>query len=78
MTLRNEFAGIAALAITESLILALKDHKLLPANEIVGVLRDVETTHLNAMGKGGDDVMHRGVADLVKEIIAGGNAVRRH
>ena len=58
MTRQNEYAGVAALAITESLMLAINDANLLPEKEILGVLRDAEDTHLNAMGKGGDDVMH--------------------
>jgi hypothetical protein len=77
MPRQNEYAGVAALAICESLMLAMNDHDVLPEAEIVGVLRDAEETHLNAMGKGADDVMHQGVADLIQKIIAGGNSVRR-
>ena len=41
----NELSGIAALAICESLLLAMNDHKLLPESEIVGVLKEVFGEH---------------------------------
>ena len=77
MTRHNEYAGVAALAITESLMLAINDLNIMPEKDIVDVLRDAKATHMNAIGKGGDDVMHKGVADLIKKIIDSGNSVRR-
>lgn len=77
MPRQNEYAGVAALAITESLMLAINDLKIIPEDQIVGVLRDAESAHLAAMGKGEDDVMHQCVADLIKRIIDKGNSVRR-
>lgn len=35
----NNHSGMAALTICEGLLLALNDHKRLPENEIMGVLR---------------------------------------
>jgi hypothetical protein len=40
MTAPHDVAGTAALAICESLLLALNDHKGLPESEILGVLKD--------------------------------------
>lgn len=72
----TDYSGQAALAICESLLLALNDHKVLPEREIVGVLKDAASAHENAQD--GNKDMHRSVADLINAIIAGGNSVRRH
>ena len=73
----NDYAGIAALSICESLMLALNDHKVLRESEIMGVLRDAAGSHENATGPEGDAEMHRAVAALINRIISGGNSVRR-
>ncbi len=76
MTVPNDIAGTAALAICESLLLALNDRKILPESEIVGILRDAAAAHENtAPGEFAD--LHQGVATLINGIIAGGNSVRR-
>tara|TARA_R110000772_G_scaffold231592_1_gene342432 strand:+ start:41608 stop:41868 length:261 start_codon:yes stop_codon:yes gene_type:complete len=77
MTDRHDYSGMAALSICEALLLALNDHKLLPESEIIGVLKDAAATHENAAGLQSDPEMHRGVAALINQIIAGGNSVRR-
>ena len=77
MSRQNEYDGVAVLAITESLMLAINDLNIIPEDQIVGVLQDAESTHLAAMGKGQDDIMHHGFADLIKRIIDSGNSVRR-
>ncbi|MBX9605539.1 MAG: hypothetical protein K2Y51_04910 [Gammaproteobacteria bacterium] len=77
MTTHQEHAGIAALSICEALLLAMNDHKLLPEAEIVGVLRDAAASHEDAVGTESETETHRGVAELIKKIIAGGNSVRR-
>ena len=71
------YSGIAALSICEALMLALNDAKVLPENEILGVLRDAAAAHDNAQGSDADMVMHKGVSALINRIIAGGNSVRR-
>jgi len=76
MTAPNDIAGAAALAICESLLLALNDHKVLPEHEIVGILTDAASAHENAP-KGDDDALHKAAADLINGILAGGNSVRR-
>jgi hypothetical protein len=70
-------AGTAALAICESLLLALNDRNILPEQEIVGILKDAMAAHENAPA-GDQDALHTAVAVLIKGILAGGNSVRRH
>ena len=77
MAENTTYSGIAALSICEALMLALNDAKVLPENEILGVLRDAAATHDNAQGSDADMVMHKGVSALINRIIAGGNSVRR-
>ncbi len=77
MSTANDHAGLAALSICESLLLAMNDAALLPENEIMGVLRDAAATHENAIGTDVNRKEHRGAADLINAIIAGGNSVRR-
>lgn len=74
---RNEYSGIAALTICESLLLALNDHHVLPEADIMGVLSDAAETHETAVLAGKDPTLHSGVAKLIRAIIAGGNSVRR-
>ncbi len=72
----DDIPGTAALAICESLLLALNDHNILPEKEIVGILTDAAASHANAPN-GDDDALHAAVAELINGIIAGGNSVRR-
>lgn len=77
MTLTPDAAGHAALAICESLLLALNDRNILPEREIVGILKDAAAAHENAPGTDGLAELHDAVAGLINGIIAGGNSVRR-
>lgn len=72
-----DVAGHASLAICESLLLALNDHKILPEHEIVGILQDAAAAHANDPGTDGDAALHKAVADLIGGILKGGNSVRR-
>lgn len=72
----NDIAGTAALAICESLLLALNDHKILPEKEIVGVLKDAAAAH-EYVPAGEQDALNTAVAALINGILAGGNSVRR-
>ncbi len=72
-----DVAGNAALAICESLLLALNDRNILPEREIVGILQDAAAAHANDVGLDGKDGMHKAVAALINGILAGGNSVRR-
>ena len=75
MTFQTDYAGLAALAICELLLLAMNDRGLLPEHEIFDVLRDAATTHENAVGRDGE--RHLAVVDLIEQIIARGNSVQR-
>jgi len=82
---QNDYAGMAALAICESLLLAMNDHQLLSESEIIGVLKDAanthenahENAHANAEGLNEESDAHVAVAALINRIINGGNSVRR-
>lgn len=63
-----------ALAICESLLLALNDRKILPEREIIGILQDAAATHENSPS---DPALNRAVVQRICQIIDGGNSVRR-
>jgi hypothetical protein len=71
-----DVAGIAALTICESLLLALNDRNVLPEGEIMGILKDAANAHF-PVPAGGDPETHKAVATLIIRIIDGGNSVRR-
>ena len=73
-----DVAGVAALAICESLLLALNDRRVLPETEIIGVLHDAAAAHEHAHGQTEDQAaMNKAVSALINAIINGGNSVRR-
>lgn len=72
----TDVAGLAALAICESPLLALNDRRILPENEIIGFLADAAAGHANAPAHDGMAETHRAVAALIQGIIDGGNSVR--
>lgn len=72
-----DIAGTAALAICESLLLALNDRNVLPEKEIVGILRDAAAAHSSDSGDDGQAELHTAVAALINGILDGGNSVRR-
>lgn len=77
MTSVSNAAGHAALAICESLLLALNDRKILDEREILAILEDAATAHRNAVPLArGDGAVHEAAAILIEAIIAGGNSVR--
>lgn len=77
MTAIPDVAGLAALAICESLLLALNDRNILPEREIMGVLQDAAAAHENAPPGDGLEETHVAVAALINKIVDGGNSVRR-
>lgn len=77
MATMQDVSGLAALAICESLLLALNDHHILPEKEIVGILVDAAAGHTNAPDGDGKEEMHKAVADFINAIISGGNSIRR-
>jgi hypothetical protein len=77
MTTVSNAAGHAALAICESLLLALSDRKIIDEREVLGILEDAATAHRNAVPLArGDSATHEAAATLIEAIIAGGNSVR--
>ncbi|WP_054008471.1 hypothetical protein [Cypionkella psychrotolerans] len=78
MSAVTDVAGLAALAICESLMLALNDRKVLPEIEIVGVIKDAAAAHENVSAGDISAATHAAVAALINKIIDGGNSVRRH
>ena len=77
MHMNNDVSGAAALAICESLILCLGDKKILPENEVIGILEDAIAAHRNAPPDDGMTKTHDAVAVLIQSILDGGNSVRR-
>lgn len=69
-------AGLAALSICESLLLALGDRNLMGEQEIVGVIADAADAHRFAGGSAGEIRRHLEVTAILDRIIAGGNSVR--
>lgn len=73
----HDVSGTAALAICESLLLALNDNNVLPESEIIAVLTDAAAAHEQTPE--GDEMiaLHVAVAKLIRSIVNGGNSVRR-
>ncbi|MBI1416909.1 MAG: hypothetical protein GC146_06780 [Limimaricola sp.] len=77
MSLVPDVSGNAALAIVESLLLALNDREVLPEHEIIGILKDAAAAHENMPETQAAPGHHAAVAALINAILAGGNSVRR-
>ena len=77
MTLAMDVPGAAALAIVESLLLALNDRNVLPEREILGILTDAALAHADMPETHDNPGHHAAVAALINKILAGGNSVRR-
>lgn len=63
-------AGCAALAICESLILALTELKVLDDKNARGVLEDAAATHRGAESTAPDAAVHSAAADMIEHIIS--------
>ena len=78
MTEGSRAAGLAALAVCESLLLSLTDNNIIDEAEAKAILKDAAAAHRGAVpladGGGGD---HAEAAALLEAIIQQGNAVRR-
>lgn len=77
MSNQSDPAGIAALSICEAMLLALHDCDVLPEREIIGILRDAAETHENALGPEPERLLHKSAANLIYEILEGGDLLRR-
>jgi hypothetical protein len=72
--IKSEAAGLAALSICESLLLALNDLKIMKANELVGVLEDAAAVHRGAGSATTSAELHKEVVVVIDRIIAAGNS----
>ena len=63
-------AGCAALAICESLLLALTELKVLDDSDARGILEDAAATHRGVEGGAPDAVVHQQAAHMVEHIIS--------
>ena len=67
---------MAALAICETLLLAMNDRKILAETEIMAILHDPATAHPDAPTKKGQSPLHTVAAALIQKIIGGKNSAR--
>jgi len=76
-TPKGAVAGHAALAICESLLLALSDNGVLSQDEIRGILSDAASAHRKAAALSPNPGHHHeAAADLIESMLAGGNHIR--
>ena len=69
-------AGLAALAICESLLVALTDQGVLGDGQARSVLEDAAAAHRNAMPLAPDGTFHEAAAVVIERILSGQNSVR--
>ena len=69
-------AGLAALAICESLLLSLTESKTLATGEARSILEDAAAANRNAIPLTPDGGNHEAAAAVIELILAGGNSVR--
>jgi hypothetical protein len=73
----GDAAGVAALGICESLLLALTDLEIISELAMRDVLTDVATAHLEAATVSQTPEKHQAVVEIVQRILAGKNGLRR-
>lgn len=73
----HDAAGMAALGICESLLLALTDLKIISEEDAHGLLTDVATTHDAAAAASPAAEKHRAVVEIVQRLLAGKHGIRR-
>ena len=76
MTHPMDMSGTAALAICESLLLALNDHGVLPKHEIIGLLEDAAAAHIPVPGDTGITDGHAATVLLINRIIESSASMR--
>lgn len=69
-------AGLAALAICESMLLSLTENKLIDDAEARAILADAAVAHRNSVALGPDGHDHEAAAILIERMLQGGNSVR--
>ncbi len=73
---KTDAAGLAALAICESMLLSFKESELVGAAEVRAILEDAAAAHRNAAALVADGGHHEAAAKVIEHILAGGNSVR--
>ena len=68
--MKHAAAGLAALSICESLLLALDELKILGAKDAAGVLDDAAAAHRGAGSTSQDAALHLEVAAIIESILA--------
>lgn len=68
-------AGLAALAISELLLLALSDLKIISEREARGVLEDAAAAHRNGGSSVQDTAVNLAIVAILERIIAGRNSI---
>lgn len=71
-------AGHAALAICESMLLSLKENKIIDGAEARAILEDAAAAHRHSISllTDGSAAPHEEAAALIEAMLAGGNSVR--
>ena len=71
-------AGHAALAICESMLLSLTEHKIIDQAEARAILEDAAAAHRKSvpLETDGGSAAHEDAASLIETILKGGNSVR--
>ena len=69
-------AGLAAILICESLLLAMKERSLLDGSEISGLLEDAAEVLIESAAEIEDQSSHHVAVALIERIIKGRNATR--
>ena len=75
--LKNVAAGCAALAICESLLLALTELQVLDDNDARGVLEDAAATHRGVESTAPDAAVHYEAAHMIEHIMSVRSALIR-
>lgn len=73
----NQASGLAAIALCESLLLALTDNNLLSQEEVGNILDDAEQALRQASQASKDDNTAKSAADVLLRISQGRNAIPR-
>lgn len=73
--IKDVAAGCAALAICESLLLALTELKVLDDSDARGILEDAAATHRGAESTAPDAAIHYEAAHMIERIISIRNAL---
>ena len=73
---QDSAAGMAALGICESLLLALTDLKIINEQDARDLLADVSSTHKEAATTAQSPERHQAVIEIIERILAGKNGMR--